>query len=235
MNAEKSFRLSKTTYCKGLNCVKALWLHFHKPEAQDKIDSYKRRLFEYGHSVGQRATEGYSAGVLIDVPREEGDRALLETAKALTNASVIFEGAFLYNNILVRADILEKNDDGTWDLIEVKSSHQIKPNPHYGDLAIQKWVLTHSGIQIKNSYIMLPTRGYSPNGTLDPSGKFVKFKLDQEIEMYINKIEKNIHNFMLQLNSSIEPVEKTGDRCKRPHVCEFKTYCWKQQREALQK
>jgi hypothetical protein len=230
MNAEK-FRLSKTTYCKGLNCVKALWLHFHKPEAQDKIDSYKRRLFEYGHSVGRRATESYAGGVLIDVPREEGERALQETTKALAKAPAIFEGAFFYNNVLVRVDILERNSDNTWDLIEVKSSSQVKPNPHYGDLAIQKWVLTHSGIQIKNSYIMLPTRGYSPKGTLDSSGKFVKFKLDHEIEAPTNEIEKNIQDYLSFLKASEEPIKKTGDHCKRPYTCEYKTYCWKQQRK----
>lgn len=231
MSTEKTFRLSKTTYCKGLNCIKALWLHFHKPEVQDKIDSYKQRLFDYGHSVGKRATESYVGGVLIDIPREEGELALLKTQEALDNkVEAIFEGAFQFNNVLVRADILENNNDGTWNLIEVKSASDIKPNPHYGDLAIQKWVLVNSGISIKDSYVMIPTRGYSRKGVLDKSGKFVKFKLDSEIEKHTSEIEKNLESYQQSLNNSVEPVEKTGDRCKRPYMCEFKTYCWKQQK-----
>src|SRR5690606_32126297 len=140
MNLDKTYRLSKTLYCKGKNCTKALWLHFHKPDAKAPIDSYRRRLFDYGHSVGRRATESFPDGILIDIPREQGDEAVARTKKTLSeNPSAIFEGAFIFNEVLVRVDILENNLDGTWNLIEVKSSSNVKPNPHYDDVAIQKW------------------------------------------------------------------------------------------------
>jgi len=231
MNLDKTYRLSKTLYCKGKNCAKALWLHFYKPEAQDPIDSYRRRLFEYGHSVGKRATESFPGGILIDVPREQGNEALTQTQKTLSeNPPAIFEGAFIFNEVLVRVDILENNLDGTWNLIEVKSSSNVKPNPHYDDIAIQKWVLSNSGIQIKNAYIMIPTRGYSSKGKLDRSGKFVLFNLNQEIESHSNVIAENIQSMQAKLNIAEEPIEKTGDHCKEPYLCEFKSYCWKQKR-----
>lgn len=229
MNLDKNYRLSKTLYCKGKNCAKALWLHFHKPEVQDPIDSYRRRLFDYGHSVGRRATESFAGGILIETPREQGEVALQETKSALAkNPSAIFEGAFLFNEVLVRVDILENNNDGTWNLIEVKSSSNVKPNPHYDDLAIQKWVLEGSGIPIKNSYIMIPTRGFSPNGKLDSTGKFVMYALDSDIVTHTNQIAENIKTYQSKLNTQSEPVERTGERCKHPYLCEFKTYCWKQ-------
>ncbi|MES2769855.1 MAG: hypothetical protein V4596_11980 [Bdellovibrionota bacterium] len=225
----QTYRLSKTLYCKGKNCAKALWLHFHKPEAQDPIDSYRKRLFDYGHGVGKRATESFPNGVLIDVPREEGALALAETKKALgKNPPAIFEGAFLHNDVLVRVDILENNNDGTWNLIEVKSSSNVKPNPHYDDVAIQKWVLDGSGIQIQKSYIMIPTRGFSPKGKLDSTGKFVMYALDSDIVSHSNQIAENIKTYQAKLNTTSEPIERTGERCKRPYLCEFKTYCWKQ-------
>lgn len=231
MNLDKTYRLSKTLYCKGKNCIKALWLHFHKPDVQDPIDSYRRRLFEYGHSVGKRATESFRGGVLIDIPREQGDEALAKTQKILSeNPSAIFEGAFIYEEVLVRVDILENNSDGTWNLIEVKSSSNVKPNPHYDDLAIQKWVLINSGIKIKNTFLMIPTRGYSSKGKLDSTGKFTLLILDQEIEPNLNVISENIKSAQLKLNKIEEPLEKTGEHCKQPYLCEFKTYCWKQKR-----
>ena len=231
MNLDKTYRLSKTLYCKGKNCAKALWLHFHKPQVQDPIDSYRRRLFEYGHSVGRRATESFPDGILIDIPREQGNEALLHTRKILSeNPPAIFEGAFIFEDVLVRVDILENNFDGTWNLIEVKSSSNVKPNPHYDYLAIQKWVLVNFGIQIKNSYIMIPTRGYSSKGKLDRTGKFTLLNLDQELEPHIEVISENIKNVQAKLNLDQEPLEKTGERCKQPYLCEFKTYCWKQRK-----
>lgn len=231
MNLDKTYRLSKTLYCKGKNCSKALWLHFHKPDAKDPIDSYQRRLFEYGHSVGRRATESFPDGVLIDIPREQGEEALTQTKlKMRANPSAIFEGAFIFNEVLVRVDILENNFDGSWNLIEVKSSSNVKPNPHYDDVAIQKWVLVNSGVKIKNTFIMIPTRGYSSKGVLDRSGKFILMNLDQDIEPHLNIILENISNVQAKLNIEVEPIEKTGDRCKKPYLCEFKTYCWKQRR-----
>ncbi len=225
----QTYRLSKTLYCKGKNCAKALWLHFHKPEVRDPIDSYRKRLFDYGHGVGKRATESFPHWVLIDVPREEGTLALVETKNALNkNPSAIFEGAFLHNDVLVRVDILENNNDGTWNLIEVKSSSNVKPNPHYDDVAIQKWVLEGSGIQIQKSYVMIPTRGFSPKGKLDSTGKFIMYALDSDIVSHTNQIAENIKTYQTKLNTNSEPIERTGERCKRPYLCEFKTYCWKQ-------
>ena len=208
-----------------------MWLHFHKPELAKQVSSYKQRLFDYGHGVGKRATDSFPDGILIDIPRENGDEAVRKTRDELSkNPKALFEGAFIFNDVLVRVDILENNNDGTWNLIEVKSSKNIKPNPHYYDLGIQKWVLTSAGIQIKNSYLMIPTRGYLPQAILDGSGKFIMVKLDQEISDHMNDIEENIRAQQLKLNTAIEPIEKIGDRCKRPYECEFKNYCWKQAR-----
>lgn len=230
MNTSKTFRLSKTLYCKGKNCAKALWLHIHNPDVATPIDSYKRRLFDHGHNVGKRATQSYPDGILIDIPRENGEEALKKTNEILsTNPIAIFEGAFIYENVLVRVDILENNYDGTWNLIEVKSSSHVKPNAHFDDVAIQKWVLTGSGINIRDSFVMLPTRGFSPKGILDTSGKFVKFKIDEEIKKNTEVIAKNILNMQNHLNSN-EPNIQTGEHCKSPYVCEFKTHCKRQAR-----
>ena len=75
-------------------------------------------------------------------------KSLDETDEALRNgATCLFEPAFLYDDILVRCDILHKRDDGAWDIIEVKSSTQVKPY-HVEDLSVQRYVLEGSGMRI---------------------------------------------------------------------------------------
>lgn len=232
----KTFRLSKTLYCKGQNCIKALWLHHHRAEVKDKVSSYHQRLFDYGHGVGKRATQCFPEGILITADREHHEEALMQTKAAIAqNPSAVFEGAFLYNEVLVRVDILKNNFDGTWDLIEVKSSNGVKPNPHYDDVAIQKWVVTHSGIAIKNSVLAHPYRGYTLNNNPDILGSFRLNKIDNEIEKHVQAITDNIQNFQNYLNESSEPVEAIGERCKRPYLCEFKSYCWNHLRRVPRK
>lgn len=186
--------------------------------------SYKQRLFNYGHSVGKRATLSWPEGIFIDISREHHETALEKTKEAFSkNPSAIFEGAFLYQEVLVRVDILKNNFDGTWDLIEVKSS-KLKPNPHYDDVAIQKWVLLKNNIQIKNAFLMTPVRGFIPGVLLDPSEQFVLQNLNQEIEPHVQKIDQNIFLFQESLNTD-EPARLRGDHCNKPYECEFKKYC----------
>ena len=185
-----------------------------------------QRLFDYGHGVGKRATKGFPEGITIDAARENHEEALLKTQDALkSNAQAIFEGAFLYNEVLVRVDILKNNQDGSWDLIEVKSS-RIKPNPHYDDIAIQKWVVSGSGLNIRNAYLMTPVRGYTPGAILDPSQKFTLHKVDQEISSHIARIENQLSQFQTHLNAN-EPIQSRGNQCNDPYECEFKKYCKK--------
>ena len=51
-------------------------------------------------------------------------------------------------------DILRNNNDGTWDIIEVKSTS--KPNDyHYIDASFQRYVFSQCGIKIRNCFIRL--------------------------------------------------------------------------------
>jgi hypothetical protein len=236
MNPAKTYRLSKTLYCKGQNCIKALWLFHHRERFKDKISSYRQRLFDFGHGVGKRATHYFPEGIMVQAPREQHEEALGETQAALSkNPTAIFEGAFIFNEVLVRVDILKNNFDGTWDLIEVKSSKSVKPNPHYDDVAIQKWVLVNSGIKIKNSILAHPYRGYTLNAGPDILGSFRLNKIDNEIEPNFLAIEQNINLFQDKLNGDTEPTEAIGDRCKNPYLCEFKSYCWNHLRRVPKK
>lgn len=56
---------------------------------------------------------------------------------------ILYEAAFVYQDVLIRDDILKQNEDGSWDLLEVKSStNRAKPKKEYIlDLADQKYVL----------------------------------------------------------------------------------------------
>ena len=55
----------------------------------------------------------------------------------------IYEAAFTHDDVRIRADVLARTDGGAFDLIEVKSTTQVKAS-HQLDLAIQLYVLEGS-------------------------------------------------------------------------------------------
>ena len=69
-------------------------------------------------------------------------------------STCLFEAAFQYDGILIRADILQRHPDNTWTLIEVKSSTKAKTE-HLWDVAIQHYVLTGVGLNICDAALML--------------------------------------------------------------------------------
>jgi len=147
----KSIRLSKSKYLSGLQCHKRLWLEIYKPELAPPPPPSQQRIFDQGTMIGELATEEFPNGILIDADYLNIPKAIKQTKEALKNfVDVIFEGCFVFENILVRPDIILRNDLGSWNMIEVKSSTGVKEvNIH--DVAVQTWVLQGCGLDVKSS------------------------------------------------------------------------------------
>jgi len=78
---------------------------------------------EEGKEIGRRARALFPEGVFIwETEHVIAARRTTEYLRE-SSCSVIFEGTFLFENYIARADILTRAaDDYGWDLIEVKSS-----------------------------------------------------------------------------------------------------------------
>ena len=142
-------------------------------------------------------------------------------------AKAIFEGAFLIENVVVRVDILVRNSDDSFDLIEVKGSTKFKEKEHLPDCGIQAYVLQQSGIRLRNICIAYLNNDYVREGDINLSNLFHIETIDdallerelKDIPEYLSKINKT-------LASNEEPYREIGSICKNPD-CEFKHYCWK--------
>ena len=120
----KSYRLSKSKYLSGLQCDKRLWLEIHSPELIPPTPPSQERIFSQGAYVGELARERFSGGILIDADYEKISEAFDLTKKALSNGqSIIFEGVFSFDNVLVRPDVIKQDKNNDWELFEVKSSN----------------------------------------------------------------------------------------------------------------
>ena len=159
MNSSK-INLSKSQYVKGRQCLKKVWLYNHKKELMDKPSEFQELLFSQGNDVGNIAKKVFPNGVEITQNYNEVDLAIEKTNEAIdSGAEVLYEAAFMFNDVLVRADIIKKNKYNSWDLLEVKSSSSWK-KVHCLDLAVQTYILKNSGLNIRSSSIMHLNKEY---------------------------------------------------------------------------
>ena len=143
-------RLSKSQYCKGRQCLRRVWLYNFRRDLAEAPSAFQETIFEQGHEVGRLAHQLFPGGILVAEDHTNPDGALARTAQLLRDgAPAIFEAAFLHENILIRADIVARNDNGTWDLFEVKSTTSVK-DEHLHDAAIQRYVLSNAGFPLRS-------------------------------------------------------------------------------------
>ena len=124
----KTPMLSKSRYLAGLQCPLRLWHQCYNPELAAEVSPVQQALFDTGHQVGELATHRYPGGVLVREDYQHDKQAVRTTRAAINNPNVpaIYEAAFLHDGVRVRVDILERLDNGEWNLVEVKSSTSLK-------------------------------------------------------------------------------------------------------------
>ncbi|MDR0496930.1 MAG: DUF2779 domain-containing protein [Treponema sp.] len=215
--------LSKTRYCKGIQCPKILWLDEHKPEVRD--DSVmNQRVLETGSRVGDLAMGYY--GEYTEIPYSE-DKSLMiaETQKLLnTKAETICEASFSYDGNFCSVDILRVIGSDI-ELTEVKSSTEIKPI-YYDDVAYQYYVLTSCGLNVSKVSVMCINNKYERQGNLDLNGLFIVHDCTEEVRSMQKEIIANIGRFRESVMEENEPDTDIGEQCFDPYECVYCAYCW---------
>ena len=127
--ARSSYRLSKSRYLAGLQCHKRLFLEIHRPDLATPPDAATQAILDMGTDLGAWARRRFPGGRLVTAGYRQSREALEQTAALLADPSVpaIFEGAFQFNDVLVRVDVLERVGAGeqgqpTWRLLGMPSS-----------------------------------------------------------------------------------------------------------------
>ena len=157
--------LSKSRFQHGLQCLKRLYLESYRRDLADTVSAGQQAIFDSGTAVGELARQRFPRGILVDESHLDHQRAV-ETTRALvddSSVSSIYEAGFTFEGIRTRIDVLERNEDGIFDLIEVKSTASVKPE-HYTDVAIQLYVVEGSGFPVNRASLMHLNRDYVYQG-----------------------------------------------------------------------
>jgi len=216
--------LSKTRYCKGMQCPKILWLDEHKREVRD--ESVKnQKIFEMGKKVGDLAKGYYDE--FSEVPYNTDKSAMIAETKRLLDkkTEIICEASFAFEGNFCSVDIL-RLQDGKYEIIEVKSSTEVKPI-YYHDIAYQYYVLTSCGLNVKKTFLMHINNKYERQGNID----LKKFFTARDCTKKVRAMQKDIAADIERLKKSAEEKNELdidiGTYCFEPYECEYRAYCWK--------
>jgi hypothetical protein len=221
--------LSKSRFLAGLQCHLRLWYQCYDRDLASKVSDAQQAVFDAGHEVGRLATQLYPDGVLIDEPYYQHKQAVESTLKAMQDPEVkaIYEAAFIYDGVRVRVDVLERLEDGSWNMVEVKSSTSVK-DVYYPDVAVQYCVLEGCGLKISSAGILHINNQYIYDGrNLDLDSLFVLEDLTNDTKPMLPEIPSRLSRLKAMLANSDAPEIQPSRHCHKPYDCEFWDHCTK--------
>ncbi len=223
----KKYQLSKSSFIKGLQCQKQLYLYKHHYDWMDPVSEQQQAIFDRGHNVGILAQQLFPGGVdaSTESPREY-EKGLKQTADFIkAGEKIIYEAAFRYNDVLVICDIIVK-ENGKWKIYEVKSSTSVS-EVYLMDASIQYYVLLHLGYDIDDISIVYINNQYVRRGELDLQSLFAVQSVTDEAIANQEFIEEKVKEFQALLKQPKIPNIDIGPQCTDPYPCGFMGYCWK--------
>ncbi|MDD2204338.1 MAG: hypothetical protein PHU62_00930 [Bacteroidales bacterium] len=136
-----NYQLTKSKYIRGLQCDKALYLNEYKKH-EGIISAETRKKFDKGREFEASFKNTFADGIALD--KKYGgqmSKYVSFTKKILKqdDEAVLFEAGFVYNEILVLTDVLQKRQDGSVVIYEIKNSTELT-DVIRADLSIQYYV-----------------------------------------------------------------------------------------------
>lgn len=220
-------RLSKSQYMRGLQCPKSLWIYRHKRELVPAPGPELQHIFDQGHEVGEHAQKYFPKGKLIKADYLHIPEALEQTKLALADgAKLLYEPAFQHDNVLVRPDIMVyRSRLKAWDLIEVKSTTQVKAE-HYDDVSVQRHVVEGAGLPVHKCFLMHLNNKYVRQGDLDIHALFTLSDVTEEAEDLQKRVPERLKNMREVIGSRFTPAVDIGQQCEKPYDCDLAEHCW---------
>ena len=219
--------LSKSRFMSGLQCHKRLYLELYEPALAEQGDDRTQSLIDQGQKVGALARNRYPGGRLIEHDYLHHSDAELTTRSALSDRAIpaVYEGAFSFDRVAVRADILTKTRDSRVDLFEVKSGLDVK-DEHQWDVAVQLYVLEGAGVPVRQALLTHLNRGYIyPGGDYDLKQLFTSTDIGEAARGKRGDLIDALRVMREVLAAKAPPAIATGPQCEKPYHCPFSEHC----------
>ena len=221
------FYFSKSKYCLIWQCPKLLWLSKFKPELKPEDPALQAR-FDTGNEVGDLAMGLFGdfrevTALKPDGSQDHGEMIRLTEEYLANGVENICEASFSHNGLYCAVDILRKTPGG-YAIYEVKSSTGVK-SVYCADIAYQKYVLEHCGINVTGTYLVCIDNSYVRGEELDIHKLFQIIDVSSEVKDEMQNVEPLIKKAEQVYAMKTEPYTDIGEHCLEPYECAFRCHC----------
>jgi hypothetical protein len=219
--------LSKSSYLSGKQCHKRLYLERKQRELLPEITAAQQHIFDQGHRVGELALQLFPGGVDVTPERynSDGIQQSIRRTRELIEAGekVIYEAAFVHNEVFCAVDILVWREDG-WHIYEVKSSTKAK-EVHIDDIAVQLYILQGNGLTIGDAAVVHINTSYHRDGAINPHKLFRVASVIEAARGKQHEVQQRITELKSVLQSDEVPHIDIGLHCHEPYECPLIDHC----------
>lgn len=211
------WKLTKSSFVKGNQCLKYLYLDKHKKQEKTAISNEKQELFNQGH-IFEELVRNNEFPDGINIKDKVGNSAYFNsyTRHLLnsTSSQTIYEATIIEEEVLVMCDVLVKNEDGNIHIYEIKLNTELN-DAIIADLAVQYTICKKRFTSnLKSFNIVLRTE--------DKNWKIEN--LTNNLEKLVDIVISKISDYKMILQKD-EPSLLMGEHCNKPYECEFIEYC----------
>ena len=215
--------ISKTKYCKGVQCPKMLWLKNNRPELEEQVTN--QRVFENGNLVGDLAMSMFGDYTEVTYSNDYSEMIAETNRLVETGTEYICEASFgTEDGLFCSIDIMRNLGNNHADIYEVKSSTRIK-DEYYDDVAFQVYVMTRLGYAVEHTYLVHLDNTYVLDGELDLQKLFKINDITDHVMNMQEQVKRNVEYLQKYLEQTEEPEQKLNIGCFSPYSCNFWNYC----------
>ena len=204
--------LSKSDYMLYLKHPAWLWIKKNRRELIPSIDVNLQARFDQGHEFEKYVEPLFPDVIHLGFDNFAAYQALPnDTLHAWENgASNVAQGRYVHGHATCIVDLLCKQENGSYKLIEIKSSTSQKAE-HIFDLAFQKVVLDGAGFNIDKCELAIVNKEYIRKGDVEPE-KLVSFiDVTDKVFAKIENTKIRIVNALSTMNMREMPDPKPED------------------------
>jgi len=178
--------ISKSDYMLFLRHPAWLWLKKHQPQRLPEADANLQAVFASGHQFEAYAEQLFLGAVKLGFVGYDQYLSLPEKTQALIDQHTpcILQGRLEVDGLTCIFDVLERVDEQTFNLIEIKSSTKAK-NTHLYDLAFQSLILERLGWQVGEISVLHANKDYLRQGAIDPEQLCSRTEITQEVKVLL--------------------------------------------------
>jgi hypothetical protein len=217
--------ISKSKFLWGSQCRKLLWYAYTAKDQIPEPGAAQQAIFDQGHKVGALAKSLYPGGIEVSADVTNFEQVLRQSLEAAKSRKPLFEAGFVYNGGFARVDILNPVGKDAWDIIEVKSSTEVK-DVNLADLAFQAFVYSGVGLRIRRCCLMHVNRHYVRHGKVDAKKVFKLVDVTKDVSALSRDIEPLLEVMFSTIRRKQEPDIQIGPQCSDPYPCPLQDKCW---------